>query len=89
MLTDAAKNHTTTNAVVAMVMDVALALAMSFPMPRQAAHTTKPPRINIKVRITILSIGSTTKTAVWLDTSRWACSRVRLVARRLQAIDND
>jgi hypothetical protein len=57
-------SHRTTNAVVAMVMDVARALAMSFPMPRQAAHTTKPPRINHKVCITHLSIGSTAKTVV-------------------------
>jgi hypothetical protein len=66
-LADAAKNHMMTNAVVATVIDVALALAMSFPMLRQAAQTTTPPRTHIKVRMMILLIGSTAKTAVLLE----------------------
>jgi hypothetical protein len=36
-------------------------------MPKHAAHTTKRPRTNITVRMMILLIGYTAKTAVLLE----------------------
>jgi hypothetical protein len=49
MFEAATTNQMATNAAVAMVVDEVLVLARSFAIPRQTAHSPKPPRMMIVV----------------------------------------